>query len=147
MWEKCGEKLEGTWVTRNKGWLGGPSVGKEREDKRVQENVILKVSWLLALKRAVVFNIAHQRGGFHCSIREWMRSFHTQQGHAPCLCCWGITESHFPFQWCKPCISIWLERTVMFWNWMQCSLLIQCLPILIYPVVWGEYSGGTPPWS
>jgi hypothetical protein len=31
-------------VSRNKGWLGGPSVGKEREDKRVQENVILKVS-------------------------------------------------------------------------------------------------------
>jgi hypothetical protein len=57
-------------VSRNKGWLGGPSVGKEWEDKRVQDNVILKVSWLLALKRAVVFNIAHQGGGFHCSIRE-----------------------------------------------------------------------------
>jgi hypothetical protein len=31
-------------VSRNKGWLGGPSVGKEEEDKHVQENVILEVS-------------------------------------------------------------------------------------------------------
>ena len=31
-------------MSRNKGWLGGPSVGKEEEDKHVQENVILEVS-------------------------------------------------------------------------------------------------------
>jgi len=56
-------------VSRNKRWLGGPSVGKEGEDKRVKENVILKVTWLVALKRVVMFNIAYH-GGFHCSIRE-----------------------------------------------------------------------------
>jgi hypothetical protein len=33
-------------------------VGKEGDDKCIQENVILKVSWLVALKRAVLFNIA-----------------------------------------------------------------------------------------
>jgi hypothetical protein len=45
-------------VSRSKGWLGGPSVRKEGEDKHVQENVISKVSWLVALKRAFMFNIA-----------------------------------------------------------------------------------------
>jgi len=45
-------------MSRSKGWLGGPSVGKEGEDKHVQENVILKVSWLVAVMRAFVFNIA-----------------------------------------------------------------------------------------
>jgi hypothetical protein len=51
-------------VSRNGGWLGGPSVGKEGE------NVILNVSWLVAVKREVMFNIAYQGGGFHCSVRE-----------------------------------------------------------------------------
>jgi hypothetical protein len=45
-------------VSRNKGWLGGPSVGKEGEDKHVWENDILKVSCLVGLKRTFVFNIA-----------------------------------------------------------------------------------------
>ena len=45
-------------MSRNKGRLGGPSVGKEGEDKHVQENVILKVSWLVAVKAAFMFNIA-----------------------------------------------------------------------------------------
>lgn len=35
-------------------------MGMEGEDKRVKENVILKVTWLVALKRAVMFNIAYQ---------------------------------------------------------------------------------------
>lgn len=73
-WTKCGEG-RGRQTCSGKCYFGGQLTGGPKESSRVQHCL--------------------SGGGFQCSLREWMRSFHAQQGHRPCLCCWGITESLF----------------------------------------------------